>query len=203
MPLDFHKSSDGFQLGIWRMDESLEELHQLVTLSDSDTLTLAGFKSEYRKHEWLTTRVLAKQLLSSLQEVTISYNANGKPRLVNSMYSISISHTKNFVAVLLSKHHAIGIDIETIRPGRIEKIATKFVTQEEENFIETEKKILYQHVIWGTKEVLFKIYSKGELHFLTNLRVRKFHFEENVFFLDNRHKDLVFPFLILQIAFLR
>ena len=178
MPLDFHKSSEEFQLGVWRMDESLDALHQLVTLSDSDQLTLAGFKSEYRKHEWLTTRVLAKQLLSTSGEITIAYNANGKPLLVNSRYSISISHTKNFVAVLLSTHLHVGIDLETIRPGRIEKIAKKFVTEQEENFIEEDKKILYQHVIWGTKEVLFKIYSKGELHFLSNLHVRKFRLEE-------------------------
>ena len=177
MPLDYHKNSKEFQLGIWRMDESLEELHRLLRLSVSDLLTIDGFKSEYRKREWLTTRVLVKQLLSLPDDMIIAYDANGKPRLVNSRYSISISHTKNFVAVLLSEHASAGIDLETIQ-SRIEKIAKKFISEEENSFIEPEKKMFYQHVIWGTKEVLFKIYGKGELNFLENLNVKKFQLKE-------------------------
>lgn len=173
MPIDFHKSTTEFQLGIWRMDESLDELHRMLRLSASDLLTLDQFKSEYRKREWLTARVLVSQLLLSTTEINIAYNTNGKPRLVNSKYSISISHTKNFVAVLLSEKAHVGIDLETIQP-RIEKIAKRFINLQEEKFIETDKKMVYQHVIWGTKEVLFKIYSKGELNFLENLHVRKF-----------------------------
>jgi 4'-phosphopantetheinyl transferase len=177
MPLEYHKHSKEFQLGIWQMNESIDELNQRVSLSASDQATLAGFKSDYRKQEWLTTRVLVKQLLSTSEEISITYNSNGKPQLVNSQYSISISHTKNFVAVLLSEKEHIGIDLETIQP-RIEKISKKFITPEEEKFIEPDKKLIYQHVFWGTKEVLFKIYSKGELNFLENLKVRKFSFAE-------------------------
>jgi len=149
----------------------------MVSLSLSDLSTLESFKSEYRKLEWLTTRALVKQLLSEPGQVSIAYNSNGKPRLVNSQYSISISHTRNFVAVLLSEKEHIGIDLETIQP-RIEKIARKFITPEEEKYIEADKKLIYQHVFWGTKEVLFKIYSKGELNFLENLKVKKFQLTE-------------------------
>ena len=96
---------------------------------------------------------------------------------VPSKHSISISHTNNFVAVLISDCAHVGIDLETIQP-RIEEIAKRFVTMEEEKFIEPDKKIIYHHVIWGTKETLFKIYSKGELNFLEDLHVKKFLFEE-------------------------
>ena len=176
MPVCFHKSAKEFHLGIWRMDESLNALHRLIRISTDDLATLNGFNSEYRKLEWLTTRVLVSQLLSATTEIPIAYNSNGKPRLVNSKYSISISHTKNFVAVLLSEKAHVGIDLETIQP-RIEKIAQRFITVQEEQFIETDKKMIYQHVIWGTKEVLFKIYSKGALNFLENLHVKKFQLE--------------------------
>jgi len=176
MPLDYQKSTEEFQLGIWRLDESLEELHGLLRLSEKNLEVLNSFKSEYRKREWLTVRVLLSVLLSSANN-TIKYDPGGKPFLANSDYSISISHTKNFVAVILSKNAGVGIDLETIQP-RIEKIAKRFVTKEEESFIESDKRIDYQHVIWGTKEVLFKIYGIGELHFLNNIWVEKFTLRE-------------------------
>jgi 4'-phosphopantetheinyl transferase len=176
MPLDYQKSTDEFQLGIWRLDESLEDLYSLLTLAQKDVKTIGRFKSEYRKREWLTVRVLLKVLMPSAK-LSIEYDAKGKPHLINSDYSISISHTKNFVAVMLAKNANVGIDLETIQ-SRIEKIAKRFVTGEEENFIGTDKKTEYHHVIWGTKEVLFKIYGKGELHFLNHIRVEKFTLHE-------------------------
>jgi 4'-phosphopantetheinyl transferase len=176
MPLDYQKSTEEFQLGIWRLDESLEELQSLLKLSLSDLEIIHFFKSEYRKREWLTVRVLLKVLMPSVT-TSIQYDENGKPHLLNSGYSISISHTKNFVAVILAKKAGVGIDLETIQP-RIERIAKRFVTSEEENFIEPEKKIQYQHVLWGTKEVLYKIYGKGELDFLDHIKVEKFILSE-------------------------
>jgi len=176
MPISFLKNDKDFQLGIWRMEEPLDDLLKMIQLSSNDLKTLGNFKSEYRKREWIAVRIVTKQLLN-IPEVSIVYEENGKPRLADSDFSISISHTKNFVSVLLSKYKNAGIDIETIQP-RIEKIAKRFVTKQEELFIEPDKKIIYQHVIWGTKEVLFKIYSKGELNFLDHLHVEKFQLEE-------------------------
>jgi 4'-phosphopantetheinyl transferase len=176
MPLDYQKTTENFQLGIWRLDESLEELLTLLKLPEKDQQTLADFKSEYRKREWLTVRVLLKVLMPSAH-LSIRYDANGKPHLNGQEHSISISHTKNFVALILGKDAEIGVDLETIQP-RIEKIAKRFVTEGEDTFIEPSKRINYQHVIWGTKEVLFKIYGKGELHFLDNIKVERFSLEE-------------------------
>jgi 4'-phosphopantetheinyl transferase len=177
MPLFLQQHSDDFLLGLWKMDETLDALQKMLSLSPSDVRTMTGFKSEYRKREWLTTRVLVKNLLPASSHFSIAYHENGKPFLVDSFYCISISHTKNYVAVILSKSESAGIDLETIQP-RIEKIAMRFVTSEEELFIEIDKKIIYQHVIWGTKEVLFKIYGKGELNFLKHLHVESFQLKD-------------------------
>ena len=176
MPLDHQQSTEEFQLGIWRIDESLEELLGLLKLSETDLSTLRGFKSEYRKREWLTARVLLK-VLSPSGQLTVAYDTSGKPYVVDSAFKVSISHTRNYVAVILSTQSEVGIDLETIQ-SRIEKIAGKFVSEEEEQFIESNKKLDYQHVIWGTKEVLYKIYGKGELHFLNHIHVEKFRLQE-------------------------
>jgi 4'-phosphopantetheinyl transferase len=176
MGIYYHKATDNFQLGIWKMEESMDQLKTMVELSTMDATTFNNFKSEYRKSEWLTTRVLVQQLLKST-DVHIAYSSNGKPKLVNSDYAISISHTKNFVAVLLSKESVPGIDLETVQP-RIEKISKKFVTDDELSFIEDDKASAYKHVIWGAKEVLFKIYADGELNFLEHLHIDKFSFRE-------------------------
>ena len=177
MPIYFHKNEQDYQLGIWRMDESKEDLRSMLELSESDLDMYESFRSEYRKREWLTTRVLLKKLLAPAVIVTIEYDMNGKPQLFDSEFSISISHTKNFVSVLLAKYAGAGIDLETIQP-RIKNISKKFITRQEEMSLTGNDNLDCMHVIWGTKEVLFKIYGKGELNFLENLSASKFQLKE-------------------------
>lgn len=177
MPIYFHKNKPDFQLGIWRMDEPLEELLSMLKLNSAEIATFNSFKSVYRKREWLTTRVLLKKLRTDPKNSTIVYDLNGKPQLHNSEFSISISHTKDFVSVLLSKYVSAGIDLETIQP-RIEKISKRFISKQEEMAYDENNKLDYMHVIWGAKEVLFKIYGKGELNFLENLSAEKFQLKE-------------------------
>lgn len=44
------------------------------------------------------------------------YGACGKPQLARSPLHFSLSHTAHAVAVLISKAHPVGVDIEVIRP---------------------------------------------------------------------------------------
>src|SRR5262249_14721760 len=140
MPLFFHKSSPDFQIGIWKMDEPLADLLNMVSLSAKDAEVFNTFRNEYRQREWLTTRKLVNALLSR-SENSIAYHNNGKPYLVNSDLAISISHTRDFVAVLLTKHANAGIDLETVQQ-RIEQIAKKFISTQEEKFIVPEQQML-------------------------------------------------------------
>ena len=101
----------------------------------------------------------------------------GKPSLPGHPYSISISHTKNFVGVLLSASASCGIDLEILHP-RILKIADRFLSDEEKRFMPPNQPLPYLYVMWGAKEVLYKIYGKGNILFKKHLKVEKFAYQQ-------------------------
>ena len=85
------------------------------------------FTAAHRRLEWLAVRVLLYTL--SGEEKEIAYHPSGKPYLADDSASISISHTKGYVAVVLGlPGREVGVDIEQY--GERNKI-----TQFNENFL--------------------------------------------------------------------
>ena len=88
------------------------------------------FTAAHRRLEWLAVRVLLYTL--SGEEKEIAYHPSGKPYLADDSASISISHTKGYVAVALGlPGREVGVDIEQygavsythLFEGRIEQVA--------------------------------------------------------------------------------
>ena len=127
-------------LGMWKIEESSDEISSRLELSEYDNARVTSFKLESRKKEYLASRLLIKELLE-IQPI-IKYFPSGKPFLANSDYQISISHTKGFAAVVISEKNKAGIDIE-IPSKRVTKISSRFISNEEDKFIPDDKKIEY------------------------------------------------------------
>ena len=108
-----HKTVD-MQWAVWKMEESLDTLFSL--LPDARRVSceqeMQRFTSDRRKLEWLSVRVLLYSMLQEDKE--IGYSSEGKPHLTDNSSFISISHTKGYVAVILSSVAPVGIDIEQI-----------------------------------------------------------------------------------------
>ncbi len=173
MPLFFcHEEKNYFQLAIWKMEEELSDLINQSSLSENDLTKLNSFTHIARKKEWICIRLLLKKLNC---KQPISYQESGKPFLENPSVHISISHSKGFAGIIISEQCTVGIDLERIHP-RIEKIANKFVSREEEKFLTGKNRVEKLFVIWGAKEVLFKMNSIGELIFKEHLLVMPFDF---------------------------
>lgn len=69
------------------------------------------FTAAHRRLEWLAVRVLLYTL--SGEEKEIAYHPSGKPYLADDSASLSISHTKGYVAVVLGlPGREVGVDIE-------------------------------------------------------------------------------------------
>ncbi|CAN5474669.1 4'-phosphopantetheinyl transferase superfamily protein [soil metagenome] len=175
MPLFFSQEENNFQSAVWKMEEDVDELLALADLSASDLAKVNSFTHIARKKEWICIRLLLKKLNRNF---TISYLDSGKPYLENADAHISISHTKDFAGIIISDTCAVGIDLERILP-RIEKIAHKFVSDEEEKFVRGNNELEKLFVIWGVKEVLFKMHSIGELIFKEHLIVSPFEFSDS------------------------
>ena len=66
---------NNIKIGLWEIEESLEELLQLA-----NTISTADFNTEKRKKEWIASRLLLNEINPNY---SISYNAFGAPELNN------------------------------------------------------------------------------------------------------------------------
>ena len=101
--------------------------------------------------------MLLKELLG--EEARVDYHSTGAPFLACVPLYISISHTKDYVAVILDKRPT-GIDIE-YRSDRILKIRSRFMNPEEEAGIDLEHEVEHLLIHWCAKETLFKSNRAG------------------------------------------
>ena len=164
----------GVGLGLWQMDESPEQLfdlypHLLPYRSSLDD----KYKNDGRKLEFLAIRALmyemlrvngaSKGLLSHAGDFT--HNGQGKPLFRG--YHVSISHTKGYAALILSKKSEVAVDIEYMS-DRVERIASKFL-RKDERADSLDSKLVH----WCAKETVFKLFSEENLLF-EEMRVKPF-----------------------------
>lgn len=162
MPLIFkEKVEEDVMLGMWRIDEDINEFSHIALLPDSLKLEIAEFTSMQRKREVLAVRCLLNNIFSHC--VGLNHNKDGKPYLENG-YNISISHSKDVATVIVSSKRKVAIDVEYISQ-RVERVVSRLLREDEnpQNLIE---EILY----WCTKETLYKFYSEEHLS-LADMRV--------------------------------
>ena len=91
------------------------------------------------------------------QVLEIKHEESGKPLLEG--WHISISHTKGYVAVMLSKTREVGVDIEYVSE-RIKRIADRFLRPDEHA-----ERISDLLIHWCAKETIYKLYSEQDLTF--------------------------------------
>ncbi len=147
--------------------ETKSDSTHLVGLLNNFTEYSASYleiKSEKRKKEFLAPRILLNELLG--KNVQIEYDKNGKPTL-ESKLNISISHSKNFYGVIVSKNSLVGLDIEYSHQ-RYEKIVSKFVSEFEKSNIAYKQNL---DLIWGAKECIFKIEGSAVLDFKEHINI--------------------------------
>ena len=75
----YHKID--LMVGVWKIEETIDELRNLFTHFELYEEGLARFTSEKRKLEWLAVRALLKELLGG-EEKEIAYHPSGRPYLV-------------------------------------------------------------------------------------------------------------------------
>lgn len=154
-------------ISIWQITETLEELLAIFSpeeLADNDFLR---FTFEKRKCEWLATRALLKQMIG--QGFEICYNNSGKPLINHPIYQhISISHSREFVAVYLHQNKAVGIDIESMNRNYA-PVLKKYLSDPELTLAKENN--LLQCLYWCAKEAIFKMVEEDGIDFRKQLEV--------------------------------
>lgn len=164
----------GVSLGLWQMDETVEQLYGLFPWLDAYQPALdKQYKNEGRKKEFLAVRVLLHEMLlmAGYTEMQISkigeilHNEAGKPLLKG--FHISISHTQGYAALAISRNKEVAVDIEYLN-DRVKRIASKFLRKDEKT---DDLDSLLVH--WCSKETVYKLFSDENLQF-QEMRVRPF-----------------------------
>lgn len=172
MPLLFKHTEP--LLGVWKIEESSDELLAMLDLQSEYLPFLQQIKTEKRRREWLASRVLLKELAGL--ELLIAYHEDGAPYLPDSSFSLSISHTNGYAAVLLQEHGPAGIDIE-YQSGRVLKIRSRFMSSEEDGSVcSDEHEVEYLLIHWCAKEALYKMIRQRDVDFIEHLHITPFNY---------------------------
>jgi phosphopantetheine--protein transferase-like protein len=177
MAIAYRKQVDeDTELALWKIEESAEELYSQLQLNDKEKNYIEGLSNGKRHLHWLGTRVLLRTMLSTSDYIHSEVDEHGKPYLVNLPYHISLSHSFDYAAVMISRSGPVGIDIEQIKE-KVERIARKFMSAEELDFLDTNNKVNQLYICWCAKEAVYKCNGQKEVSFLDNIRVYPFDYQ--------------------------
>lgn len=165
-----HYLSESTILGVWKIEEDLGSLLELVVLDGEDKKKYKDFSSTSRKLEFLSVRALLSELIG--KDARIVYNKNNKPFLKDGSRFISISHSHKLTAILLSTNEKVGIDLEYMSTN-ISAIAFKFINRKEK-ITKGENRKFHLYLHWCAKEALYKICDKEGISFKKNLTIDPF-----------------------------
>lgn len=172
MPLLMQHTATDVRWGIWKTDETVDELLAMFPDAETYRLQLEAFAAEHRRLEWLAVRVLLYTLLG--REVRIDYEASGRPCLADGSASISISHTRGYVAVMLAPAGRMpGIDIEQYGE-RVHRVVSRFMRADERPFTYAGTQTWSLLLHWSAKESMFKAMDVASVDFCRHLRIIPF-----------------------------
>ena len=169
MPLIFQQPFSEYEIAVWKISEDENYFEEKLLLSEEEKNFLQNIKASNKRLQWLASRHLIRVLLKTDLFIDSNYKQPGKPQLLSHKKEISISHTDDVCAVIMSETKRVGVDIEP-EYRDVSSIAHKFISEEEkQNRQLTNEENLF---IWCAKEALFKLYARGEVSFQNDLHVQ-------------------------------
>ncbi len=166
---------DDCLFGIWEIQETYDELLSQIHLFPGEKERLMGFGSEARQIEFLSVRVLLKNLIGVSGPIV--YNDQRKPYLHQSDFRLSISHSRTLTAIMISKSKKIGLDLEYMS-HKISEIEHRFINDDEYITDIPEKRRYHLYIHWCAKEALYKLCDKQDISFKKNLTIEPFEPDE-------------------------
>lgn len=161
---------------LWDIIEPESYFLERLELSIVEKANLEPIKG-HRRLEWLAARYLLHLLSERELRGEVLKDEFGKPFLSNSEWAISLSHSNNLAAVVASPK-AVGIDIQKI-VLKIERIAHKYLSEEELAGIRYRHRLEYLHLYWGAKEAMYKAYGRKSIEFKRDIQIVPFIFNPN------------------------
>ena len=141
----------------------IDTLLSMVSLERQERINKFRFKRDTQNcllGDVLTRIEICRVTGLNNNQLEFSFNAYGKPFLVNTpSIHFNVSHAGHYVVCVIA-NEPVGIDIELMKPIDI-KIAERFFTSDETEYIKTKDHTLRFYEIWTKKESHIKWEGKG------------------------------------------
>ena len=154
---------DQTKIKIWKV--TLGELSN-NELNNEDKELIKKKRNDILREQFLATR---KMLALENSDYKITYNLDGKPNL-NNEYNISISHSHELVAFVISDNCKAGIDVQ-LKEIKIFNIQNKFLNKFEKFNIGEDPSIDILTMIWTSKESIYKAIGIKGISFSENIKI--------------------------------
>lgn len=156
---------------VYEINEDIAVMQSQLSLSDIEIAELNLISTDKRKREYLAVRIAFEKLLG--EEIKIIYNEDGKPLVADNSLHLSISHSKNWIAVIAHPTNKVGIDIECVNE-KVRNVFTRFLSPEEQSYFSNGSDLKQLQIAWSAKEALYKIIGKQAVDFANHLRIHSF-----------------------------
>ena len=162
------------QLAVWEITEEVVELSLPLNLNKLQQEELAIRQTINGKKGYLAVRNALKSLGQSTTELMVA--SDGAPEIPEKF--CSMSHSLQYAVVGVA-NRPVGVDIEQHRP-QIERIAKKFLHQEEAKQVPEHHKIVWLTRLWTAKEALYKVMRQPGLSFAEQILVTPFSLNQGI-----------------------
>ena len=167
MPFFLSFVKENTSVHLWKLEEDCATLAALLQDDEQASKINKQYQSPFRQREAFAEQILLKQVLG--KAVRLRHRDNGAPFLENSVQHISISHTKQWIAIALNHKHGIGIDMEKCSE-RVHHVASRFLQRKEQKDLAAgnpQEVLTKETILWSAKESLFKMSGCGTANDMT------------------------------------
>ena len=172
MEIIFDRNIPGYtHIVLWKLEYNISILEEKYSFSNAERESYNAIRNQKRRIQWLNIRLMLEKMIGERKEII--YNNNGKPFLKDFSRHISISHSGDYIALILSENHKTGIDIEVYN-DRILNIKNKFLSERELEKVFNNDLVYYLLLLWNAKEVMYKINDRKYLSFKENMYIPYF-----------------------------
>ena len=159
------------RVGVWKITESEAELRTMTSIPSDELEEISYIKNESLRKQRLAVRALLDAMFD--EKVYLSHHDNGKPYIENNAINISITHTDQYVAVILNDEDEVGIDCESLNRD-FSAVEKKALSEEEIGNLEDEQKNEQLAIYWCAKEAIFKLTSQYDVDFAEQIEIDDF-----------------------------
>lgn len=161
------------RVGVWKITESEAELRTMTSIPSDELEEISYIKNESLRKQRLAVRALLDAMFE--EKVYLSHHDNGKPYIENNAINISITHTNQYVAVILNEEDEVGIDCESLNRD-FSAVEKKALSDEEIGDLEDEQKNEQLAIYWCAKEAIFKLTSQYDVDFAEQIQIDGFRY---------------------------